>query len=152
MELATIEIKVLLPKDFKPSGIKGRLPIRRTLVRARGAVERMIVVSFGNKGLAAILPLSGIEELGEQGENIHMHTLSHAPKHESMEGRHVGDLGTCGEGTPLNSEETKVMEDDKCVKHHQRGLARHDVDGAQDLRGTEGTKRCWGAQLSACGG
>ena len=96
----------------------------------------MIVESFGNKGLAAILPLSVIEELGEQGENIHMHTLSHAPKHESMKGRNVGDLGTCGEGTPLNSEETKVMEDDKCGKHHQRGLARHNVDGAHDLRGT----------------
>ena len=92
LELATIGIRVLLPKNFKPSGVQGRPPLRRKLVQAGGAVEKMIVESFRNKGLAAILPLSVVEELGER-ENIHMHTLSHAPKHESVKGRNVGDLG-----------------------------------------------------------
>lgn len=112
-ELATIGIRVLLPEKFTPSGIRGRPPIRKKLLQAGGAVEKMIVENFRDKGLAAVLPVSVIEEMGEQGAGVHMHTLSHAPKHDSRKGRNVGDLGACGEGTPLNSEETKKMADDK---------------------------------------
>lgn len=112
-ELATEGITVLKPSEFSPSGLRGRPRLRKKLMEAGGAVERMICENFRAKGLAAVLPLHLLEELPDRGDSIHVHTLSHALKHESQKGRNVGDLGACGEGTPLNSDETKAMADEK---------------------------------------
>ena len=112
-EFATVGITVLQPAAFAPSGMNGRPRLRKKLLQAGGAVEKMIVENFRSKGLAAILPIDVVEENTKTSEGVHVHTLSHATKHESKKGRNVGDLGACGEGTPLNSEETKVMADNK---------------------------------------
>lgn len=113
MEIAVEGVQVLRPKEFVASGMRGRPPLRKKLKQAGGAVERMITENFRQKGLAAILPVGVVEELVETGQEVHLHTLSHATKHESKKGRNVGDLGACGEGTPLNSDETKCLADDK---------------------------------------
>jgi hypothetical protein len=113
MEIARDGVEVLRPQEFVVSGMAGRPPLRKKLVQAGGAVERMIVENFRMKGLAAILPVEVVERLEAEGQQVHLHTLSHATKHESKKGRNVGDLGVCGEGTPLNSDETKEMADVK---------------------------------------
>ena len=141
-EMATVGITVLQPESFVPSGMAGRPRLRKKLLEAGGAVEKMIVENFRGKGLAAILPIDVLEDCTGASEGVHVHTLSHAPKHESRKGRNVGDLGACGEGSPLNSDETRTMADQKwgkIVNVDLGGIMRMIVEFWEEVRRADPT-------------
>ena len=111
MTFASRGVDVLRPAHFVASGVEGRPPLRAKLLAAGGAVERMIVEGFRNKGLVTLLPLEIVQDLSQRHPAINMFTSSHANKSMSEKGRTVGDLGVCGTGTGLNSDEVKDMAD-----------------------------------------
>lgn len=111
MSFASRGVDVLRSEQFVASGVEGRPPLRAKLVSAGGAVEKMIVESFRKQGLVSLLPMEVVRGLPPQHQTINFFTSSHANKTASEKGRTVGDLGSCGTGSGLNSDEVKVIAD-----------------------------------------
>ena len=61
-ELAHRGVEVVLPEDFRPSGVQGRpTPLRSKLIACGGAVNKMVAEGYLEKALAIALPLEEVE-------------------------------------------------------------------------------------------
>ena len=112
--IATHGVEVIVGQKFRPSGIKGRPPLRAKYLASGGAVDRMIYEAFLSTNLAVALPISSLEKCFERGETLNFSASSWASKYGKVCGRNVVDCGDGGTGSGLNSDGVKMMADDTC--------------------------------------
>ena len=120
--IATHGVEVIVSQKFKPSGIKGRPPLRAKYLASGGAVDRMIYEAFLSTNLAVALPISSLEKCFERGETLDFSASSWASKYGKVCGRNVVDCGDGGTGSGLNSDEVKMMADDIWAPIHHPNL------------------------------
>lgn len=89
------------PGEIRPSGSDGWPKRRWKFERvAPPAVERMLIESFNERGLALIL---GADSVRERIPEALLHASGWAPKRGEAKARNTSDGKDCGDGTPINS-------------------------------------------------
>ena len=103
-ELAQRGVEVLLPENFRPSGVQGRpRPLRNKLIACGGAVNKMVTEGYLETDLAIALPLEEVEEAVEH-ETCNIFTSSWAKKAFKPKGRNTCNPGNCGTGSSMHTD------------------------------------------------